>query len=380
MQQATSWSATPDAGAPLTPRSGILDLIASPTVAAETLQAALASVPDHRLAHLLDRIAWHRIDGLAHLGVTRFAVAGIHPWLRSALKRRHQKLAAATLAQGLALADILDDLDRQGIATIVMRGIRHAEWIYGDPGARPFEDHDLLVQPGDRQPVAAALARLGFEAPSPGLFRRGGVLLDLHTDPLGAARRPTRGANFPIVTARLFRRAARGRVAGAPALVLHPADEILLLAVHLVKHSFDRLVRTADLAHAIAAHGGTIDWSGLREQARAARLERILARAFETAARLGVAVPAPFHDVPCGRLERALMDRVGRLAPIPWTGEILMARSAGDLLSGARFLMDALLPAGELPSRPLGRALALPGRTAAVAVGAVRWIAERRTG
>ena len=378
MRQAT-FKSTDQAGvAPLSPRTGILALLASPANGEGALRAALASIPEARLPHLLERIAWHRIDGLAHRAVRRFAPGDVHPWLRFSLKRRHQRIAAATLAQGLALAEVLEDLDRNGIPAIVMRGIRHAEWIYGDPGVRPFEDHDVLVQPGDRAPAVAALRRLGFEQPAPALFRRGGVLIDLHTDPLGAGRRPTRREIFPIAVTRLFRRAAGGRVAGAPALILDSADEILLLAVHLVKHSFDRLVRIADLAHAVAVHGGTIDWPLLHERAVAIRLERVLARAFEAAAMLAVAIPDPFRDAPAGRLERALMDRVGRLVPVPWTGELLMVRSAGDLVSGLRFLMDALLPAGELPARPLGRAAALPRRAVAVTNGAVRWIADRR--
>jgi hypothetical protein len=377
MRQATSENTGQAGVAPLSPRAGILALLASPVGGEGALRAAIASIPEAQIPLLLERIAWHRIDGLAHRAVRRLAPADLHPWLRFSLKRRHQRVAAATLVQGLALAEVLEVLDRNGIPAIVMRGIRHAEWIYGDPGARPFEDHDLLVQPGDRAPVAAALRRLGFEPSAPALFRRGGVLIDLHTEPLGAGRRPTRRELFPIAVTRLFRRAATGRVAGAPALILESADEILLLAVHLVKHSFDRLVRIADLAHAVAVHGGTIDWPLLHERAVAVRLERVLARAFEAAAMLGVVIPDPFRGAPAGRLERALMDRVGRLVPMPWTGEMLMARSAGDMLSGFRFLMDALLPAGEVPAGPLARAAALPRRAVAVTHGAVRWIADR---
>ncbi len=377
-QEETSRDAVPAAETSQTPRSGILGLLASPVAGQGTLRAALASIPGTRIPHLLERIAWHRIDGLAHRSVHRLGPTGAHPWMQSALKRRHQRLAAATLAQGLALAEVLEDLHRSGIAVLVMRGLRHAEWIYADPGARPFEDHDLLVQPPDEGGAAAALRRLGFENPGPGLFRRGGVLVDLHTDPLGARRRPTRHEIFPVAVERLFRRASPGRVAGAPALILEPEDELLLLAVHLVKHSFDRLVRIADLAHALAIHGGSIDWSRVRERAAAARLDRVLARALEAATMLGVGIPEPFRGAPAGRLERALMDRVGRLAPLPWTGELLMACSSGAVLSGARFLMDALLPAGDLPAHRFARAAALPARAVTVTAGAVRWIADRR--
>jgi hypothetical protein len=288
-------------------------------------------------------------------------------------------IAAATLAQGLALAEILEAFGRAGLPVAVMRGLRAVEWIYADAGARRFEDHDLLVRPADLHGAAAILERLGFAAAAPGLFRRASVAVDLHADPIGAGRRPERARLFPIDVEDLFRDARPGWVSGGPAMLLRDEDDALLMALHLVKHSFDRLLRTADLAHLVAVHGRSMSWELLRERADAVRAGRLVALAFTAAAvMLGTPVPpALVPATPAGPLEALLLRRVATLAPLPYGGEILMALTAPRLVDRLRFALDAFLPGGEAPGgrwRPAD----VPRRAAVLVDGAFRQRAERR--
>src|SRR6266850_7499321 len=200
----------------VSPSAGLPGLLAAPVPQDDLLLEALATQPPEAVAGLLDRIAFHRIDGLAQRAVSRLPQDALDPWLRSSLKRRSQRFAAAALSQALALAEILEALDRASIAVAVMRGLRTLEAVYGDAALRPFEDHDLLVLPRDREGARAALLRLGYKEEAWGLFRRGGVIVDLHIDPLGAHRRPSRQALFPVHVRSLFARATPGIVAGAP--------------------------------------------------------------------------------------------------------------------------------------------------------------------
>lgn len=362
------------------PSAGVLGLLASPMPQDDSLLEALGALRPAGMTALLDRIAFHRIDGLAHRAVGRLPQREIDPWLRSALKRRSQRFAAATLSQALALAEVLEALGRDGIPVVVMRGVETVETVYGDPSLRPFEDHDLLVLPEDEAGARAALEKLNFVEQSRTLFRRGGVFLDLHTDPLGARRRPTRQEAFRLPASDLVARATRGQIAGAPALSLQPEDTLLLLAIHLIKHSFDRLIRIADLSHFVFHRRGVLDWGLLERRAEACGASRLLGWGLQAAGILGVGVRALDRPVTeaDGPLERHLMARALALRPLPYSGEILMMLAARGFGNRVRFLLDALWPAGE--ARPHGwkRARALPRRVFDLAAGARRQSGARR--
>ncbi|HUD71498.1 MAG TPA: nucleotidyltransferase family protein [Dongiaceae bacterium] len=353
-------------------------LLASPAPDRARLLEALDAVRGPAITVLVRRLAWHRVDGIAWRTLAAMPPEGVDPWLRATLRRAHQQRAAATLAQGLALAEILEALAHAAVPVAVLRGMRAVEWIYKDAGTRAFEDHDLLIRPADESAATEALRRLGFERLAPALYRRGGVDVDLHVDPIGARRRPSRGRLFPVDTEALFKRARPGWVSGGPALLLADEDDVLLMALHLVKHSFDRLVRTADLAHLAAGEGRHFGWEALAERARSIGAHRLVALAFGAAASLGVpAPPALAFERGPGPLESLLLDRVRALRPLPYGGEILMALQAKRLGDRLLFLWDALLPRGEAQRGRFGPA-DLPRRAAVLLDGAARRRSDRR--
>jgi hypothetical protein len=342
----------------------LLALLAAPRAPRVHLLSALRSLPPSEIAPLLDRLAHHRIDGLAHRALAAMPEAAVHPWLRASLRRRHQRCAAATLTQGLVLAEALEALHYARIPVVVMRGLRTLEAVYGDPGARPFEDHDLLVLPGDIGSARTVLARIGFRAETPFLYRRGGMLIDLHSDPQGARRRPTRQILFPIATEGLFDRATPGSVAGALSLQLSVEDDLLLMALHLVKHSFDRLIRVADIAHLVALNAPILNWRTVHRRSASWRIGRVLGWALDAASRLGAPIPEDMRTARApGRVESLLMKGALELRPLPYCGELLMALASPSWRQRVLFLADAVLPAGECPEEGWGRVAALPRRS-----------------
>lgn len=356
----------------------LIGLLAAPGPMGAALRSAMRDLPPSAVPGLVERLVYHRIDGLAWRAIAGLPADEIDPWLRATLRRRHQQRSAAVLAQGLGLAEVLDHLTRAGVPVAVTRGLRVIEWIYRDTGARPFEDHDLLVRPADEPLACAVLQRLGYEERAPRLFRRTTITLDLHTDPLGARRRPTRAQLFPIDVEALFRDASPGWIAGGPAMILAPEDEILLLALHVVKHSFDRLIRTADLAHLVAVHGNAICWERVRERAEEARATRLLGLAFGAATPFGITVPAAVRlPEPFAGLEGLLLDRVRAFRPLPYCGEVLMAMAAPRFLDRLRYVLDALVPAGEAPAGGWSAA-EIPRRSVILLDGAARRMRERR--
>ena len=380
MPRMTAIQPQPAPVADSTTPADLICMLAAPRPARGPLLSALSGLRAESIAPLLQQIAYHRIDGLAHRVLGTLPTDRVHPWLKAALRRRRQRQAAATLAQGLALAEVLESLQRARVPVIVMRGLRTLEAVYGDPGARPFEDHDLLILPGDLPPARRAFARLGFREETEGLHRRGGMLIDLHCDPLGARRRPTRSTFFPIPVTALFDRAIAGRVAGAPALLLSPEDDLLLMAVHIVKHSFDRLIRVADIAHMLSAGQATLDWEAIRSRAPHSGVRRVLGWALAAAARLGAHSPPDLMpSARAGRVESILMRRALALRPVPFCGEALMALAVPTWRERMLFVLDALLPSGECAGGGWGRVSALPRRSTELMQQAVRVATSRRS-
>jgi hypothetical protein len=356
-------------------------LLASPAPSLSEVREALADLGPEGTSTLLRRLIHERVDGLAWRTLASLPIDTVDPWLRATLRRRHEARAAVTLTQGLALAEILESLQRAGVPVIVHRGLRAVEWIYKDAGARPFTDHDLLIRPGDAALAREVLGRLGFEALSPGFFRRATVFVDLHVDPLGAVRRPARARLFPIDLDALFRDGAEGLVAGGPAILLRPEDELVLMAIHVVKHSFDRLIRSADLAHLLAFQGRTLSWDRVRSQAGRFRATRLLTLALAALEPLGVRPPGDHgaDEAALGGLERLLLERVRRLRPLPYAGEIVMAMQARTLGDRLRFAWDALFPRDGAPAAP---AAGVPARSSGVVLleDAARARRDRRAG
>jgi hypothetical protein len=262
--------------------------------------------------------------------------------LRFTLKRRHQRLAARALAQGLDLAELLEALDRAALPVAVLSGLRAAEWIYGDYGSRPFENHDLLAQPEEIPAAGTVLRRHGYEERTPGSFSRGGMHVDLHgARPDGGSRR-ARGFFVPFPVASLFAEALPGRVAGAPALLLRPEDDLVLLSLHLIRSSFGRLLEIADLGHFLAAHGGMLCWEAVRQRAASSRTLRLVQLALASTALVGVSGPEMLHPGSLGIVEGFLLRRALDLRPVTLTGELLLALAAPTLTDGARALIHWL--------------------------------------
>jgi hypothetical protein len=347
-EQGTAWTSTEPAG--------VLGMLAAPAVAGDTLLAALTDLPASAVAPLLERLSYHRVDGLAFRAVGRLPQTAVDPWLHATLKRRYQQCTAATLVQGMAVAEILHSLGSSGIRVAVVGGLRSVESIYGDAGSRPIDTHDLLVPSAERESTAATLRRLGLQPAGGVRFRRGALLVDLHVDALAARLRPRR----PVVslpTAGLMERASPGRVAGAPAMLLSPEDELLLLAVDTVRRSCGRLIAVADLAHMVAAQGCAIDWTVLLARAAASHTSHLVGLALQSMALLGVAPPEKMKLSGSGRwLQRLLIRRIRSNRPLPLGGEILAALAAPGLIRGLRGLAGALRPTpgtGVAPQAPL---------------------------
>lgn len=76
---------------------------------------------------------------------------------------------ARAIAQDATIAEVVSTMRARGVHPLVIKGPAVARWLYNDPGERPFNDIDLLVDPASYDAAARCLAELGFRDERAGL-------------------------------------------------------------------------------------------------------------------------------------------------------------------------------------------------------------------
>jgi len=232
------------------------------------------------MAAVLDQDGWERLAGTAECqGVAGLVHRALHhdpcavlvpPAVRQRMHDAARAQAAAHAWEEAALGEVLDAFHARDLAPVVLRGHGLVASLYGSDGSlRPQLDHDLVVPKRDVHEARKALRSLGFDTagPSGDVFHRGTTTVDLHWDPYDRERVPSRGKVIRADAAAVVERAVPVTLAGRAALQPCPVDRVLLLCAHLVKHSFDRLIRMVDVAECCRRF--PLDADALAEQARA---------------------------------------------------------------------------------------------------------------
>jgi hypothetical protein len=206
------------------------------------------------------------------------------------------------------LAEALAALHAASVAVMPLKGSLLATRYYPEPGLRPMNDLDLLVQPEDEPRAIAALAGLGYQPLMRGwkhleLARpdgRGPTVafdgehpdnprsLDLHT----CLREQFWSIHYDL-TEHAWSDSSQGQLVGQPARLMRPALLLHHLAVHA---SCDMIARRVRLLHLqdlalVAAQVDPAGWEGIIAHARSRREERFVYPALALASRYFPAVP-----------------------------------------------------------------------------------------
>lgn len=208
----------------------------------------------------------------------------------------------AALANNMPLRRAMKDaacaLDNAGVQAIVYKGQEYLDRIYGDLGARPMADVDLLVRERDAERAEAALLGAGFvvdeacQTMHERKFVKGGMAIDVHRSLLQSLR-------MAVPHEELFERAQPCK--SAPGLWVLDATDALLVhciaqtvkAYCLPASSFvelQALLAAADAERALALatrwHAASAFYASMRalgalgnEQARALAARVPLSRA-----------------------------------------------------------------------------------------------------
>jgi hypothetical protein len=298
----------------------------------------------------LDRIdqASFRLLPLAWRNLERLGVED--PW-DGALRGFYRRAWCENQILFRRLAGVLDLLGAAGVEALVLKGAALASQAYGDAGARPMADADLLVRRRDLERALGRLAEAGWEAgddeagrawkASPRAFRErfSGVglrqagdalcVLDVHDRMLHLYARHR--VDFP--EERLWADAEPFDLAGRRARRLSPEHALL----HACFHGFQRQdvgpVRwVADVDRLLRARGAGFRWHRLLADARRARVLAPLRDALPYVAREhGTPVPPSVLRA----LRRARVAVVERFERAMRLGEPEIVRDYGKSLAPA---------------------------------------------
>lgn len=150
--------------------------------------------------------------------------------------------------------EVTTELERSGIATIVLKGPSVIRWLYPKATDRHSVDVDLLVAPDDLERAEATLAAGGFEPVEPrrddkharSWMRPGGPLpVDLHRGIVGV------GVDDETAWEVLSGLTDRLEVRGGALRVLQPHGRALHLALHAAQETPDKQQALRDLGRGL---------------------------------------------------------------------------------------------------------------------------------
>ncbi|MFH1995722.1 MAG: nucleotidyltransferase family protein [Candidatus Omnitrophota bacterium] len=194
---------------------------------------------------------------------------------------------------------VLAKLNDHDIYPIVLKGAYLCEKIYGDLGARPFSDVDILVKRDGFRGVEKVLLDAGYAYTVPGRvgfslkygsqvsFSKDDAAIDVHWDIVDLCR-------FNRVTSieigEFWDRSRIVDMFGGKVAELEPEDLVLYLLLHLsLQHSFQLDAPYKDIRYTLAALGPGLRWDEIIDRAQRYRVTRpaylglFLSRKFEHA-------------------------------------------------------------------------------------------------
>jgi hypothetical protein len=178
-----------------------------------------------------------------------------------------EEIAKSAGLLSTSLKEYLQRAHQKGLDTVVHKGLWLSIEVYGRASIRPGNDIDILVREGQIQESLAILEAMGLGQFWPNLlhdryYERHHLHLQRCSKDLKIWFETHWALDHPytlltIDYEAMLDRASSGILLGEPVLCLSPADLLLSLAVHLVKHAvyLPTLIERTDLPQIILADG-----------------------------------------------------------------------------------------------------------------------------
>ena len=181
--------------------------------------------------------------------------------------------------------NIVSTFQKSNIPIVGLKGIFLTEQVYPDLGLRPMTDIDLLIHKKDLPRIEEALLSLGYVMhPN---YRKALALADspyinavmckkvtepfnalhLHWHILNHSFLPALGYVYDFDMTCMWKEALSYESAGEKAFGLKPAHLLIHLAMHHLKHDFDKMILFSDIDAVIAKYGVDMNWKELKKEA-----------------------------------------------------------------------------------------------------------------
>jgi hypothetical protein len=268
----------------------------------------------------------HGVEGLVYRNLLSLCSDLLPTEVAARLRARTLVNAQQTLNQTRALLSILEQLKARGISATPYKGPILGATAYGDLSLRQSCDLDIVVRRADvvravetltsagyrLEPTRASMAEVARLLSSKKDFRLvsedGRIVVELHWRLMG------KHFYFPYEVESLWEHLVPVEVSGKKVLNIPPADSLVILSAHGLKHLWLRLLWIADISELIR-NNPNLDWDATLRLAEKHRARRILLLGLYLAHRLLEApVPAEvFALIAADKRVQTFGDRLSEL-------------------------------------------------------------------
>jgi hypothetical protein len=267
-------------------------------------------------------------EGVAGILYHRLKNKNIPPSTLSQLRHHYQSVVAQNLIVLDTLKKLEHALGKERIEAMTLKGASLLEHNYPSLGMRPMSDLDLMVRPEKYEQFISLLQGLGYEPDSmiPHYFHKDKSIIDVHIHALNTDRIANRAKLFPSGMEPIWSNSLPWQEGYRWIRRPDNVDNALLLAQHLMKHSFSTLIWIVDISLLVENRDSTF-WTSLQKRADQLEQTRPLSYAlFLTKGLFGLEPPqrCRFEDPnkALSRLERGILrvrikgQRLHRLGPL----------------------------------------------------------------
>lgn len=307
----------------------------------------------------LDRIFQEQLQGIAYLNLKQSEVP------KNVIRKLEQAYYASMAANTYrlkAIEELEAQLANDKISIMVIKGAALLDSVYPDPGMRPMEDIDLMINPEDFSTLKKVLIQCGYIKDSvfPHMFRKQGILIDVHTSLLHTDRIKSRKAIFQADMQRVWNDSLPWQPGFRHVRRLDDATHIIYLVHHMIKHSFSKMIWLMDIFQ-IMKNQDDLFWKKMEQKTIIYHQEKPVAYMLYILSRMiGVYPPQGSalrdYDKKLTLFEKAILNQMIRGESIGDMGNVLWLFCLPTVSQQIRFLGETMFPQKVVLRRELSLA------------------------